>query len=79
MTQDRDERTSLASFRYLGASSGSISVAVLTLPLVGLFSSPQYGFPITVGYTCPSLVRNLCILMFLSILKKSILKLMKNV
>ena len=49
MTQDRDERTSLASFRYLGASSGSISVAVLTLPLVGLFSSPQYGFPITVA------------------------------
>ena len=49
MTQDRDERTSLASFRFLGASSGSIAVAVLTLPLVGLFSSPQYGFPFVVG------------------------------
>ena len=34
MTQDRDERTSLASFRFLGASSGSIAVAVLTLSLI---------------------------------------------
>ena len=49
MTQDRDERTSLASFRFLGASSGSITVAVLTLPLVGLFSSPQSGFPIVIA------------------------------
>ena len=25
------------------------AVAVLTLPLVGLFSSPQYGFPIVIA------------------------------
>ena len=49
MTNDVNERTSLASFRYLGASSGSIVVAVLTLPLVGMFSSSKIGFPITVS------------------------------
>ena len=49
LTNDINERTSLASFRYLGASCGSITVAVLTLPLVGLFSSQKIGFPITIS------------------------------
>jgi sugar (glycoside-pentoside-hexuronide) transporter len=49
LTNDTNERTSLASFRYLGASCGSITVAVLTLPLVGLFSSQKIGFPITIS------------------------------
>lgn len=49
LTNDINERTSLASFRFLGASCGSITVAVLTLPLVGLFSSQKIGFPITIS------------------------------
>ena len=49
MTQDMNERTSLASFRYIGGSSGSVVVAALTLPLVSLFASPQLGFPIVVA------------------------------
>ena len=49
LTNDVNERTALASFRYLGASSGSIVVAVLTLPLVGLFSSKEIGFPLTIS------------------------------
>jgi len=49
MTQDINERTSLASFRYLGGSSGSIVVASLTLWLVYKFESPAIGFPIVVG------------------------------
>ena len=49
LTNDINGRTSLASFRYLGASCGSITVAVLTLPLVGLFSSQKIGFPITIS------------------------------
>ena len=49
MTQDINERTSLASFRYLGGSSGSILVASLTLWLVYKFQSPTIGFPIVVG------------------------------
>jgi len=39
----------LASFRYLGGSSGSIVVAALTLWLVQQFESPQVGFPIVVA------------------------------
>ena len=49
MTQDMNERTSLASFRYLGGSSGSIVVAALTLWLVQQFESPAVGFPIVVS------------------------------
>ena len=49
MTQDMNERTSLASFRYLGGSSGSIVVAALTLWLVQQFESPGVGFPIVVS------------------------------
>ena len=49
MTQDINERTSLASFRYLGGSSGSIVVAALTIWLVYKFESPAFGFPVVVG------------------------------
>ena len=49
MTQDMNERTSLASFRYLGGSTGSIVVAALTLWLVYKFESPATGFPVVVG------------------------------
>ena len=65
MTQDMNERTSLASFRYIGGSSGSVVVAALTLPLVSLFASPQLAFPIVVA--CFALIGAIfCFLCFLN-------------
>ena len=49
MTQDTDERTTLASFRYLGASSGALAIATLTLPIVGIFASRTNSFAIAVA------------------------------
>tara|TARA_B100000989_G_scaffold211625_1_gene160648 strand:- start:43 stop:1377 length:1335 start_codon:yes stop_codon:yes gene_type:complete len=65
MTQDMKERTSLASFRYIGGSSGSVVVASLTLPLVSLFTSPQLGFPIVVACFA-ALAAIFCFLCFLN-------------
>tara|TARA_B100001057_G_scaffold62723_1_gene56262 strand:+ start:261 stop:1595 length:1335 start_codon:yes stop_codon:yes gene_type:complete len=49
MTEDLNERTSLASYRYFGASLGAIVVVGCTRPIAEQFSSLQIGFPIAVS------------------------------
>ena len=50
MTQDLNERTSLATYRYFGASLGAIVVVGCTRPIAEQFSSLQIGFPIAVSF-----------------------------
>lgn len=49
MTQDTNERSSLASMLTIAIFSTILVVAAITMPLVNSFSSPQTGFTIAAG------------------------------
>jgi len=49
MTQDTNQRSSLASTLTIAIFSTILVVAAVTMPLVNSFSSPQMGFTITAG------------------------------
>ncbi|MBU3099576.1 glycoside-pentoside-hexuronide (GPH):cation symporter [Clostridium estertheticum] len=49
MTQDPQERTSLASFRQLGSTMALLISTVVVVPLVAKFNNPNLGWPVAIG------------------------------
>lgn len=49
MTQDPQERTSLASFRQLGSTMALLISTVVVVPLVAKFNNPNLGWPVAIA------------------------------
>jgi len=49
MTQDPQERTSLASYRQLGSTMALLISTVVVIPMVGKFNDPNLGYPIAIA------------------------------
>ncbi|MCR3760354.1 MFS transporter [Clostridium felsineum] len=49
ITQDVQERTSLAAFRQVGSSGALLITSVIFMPLVLMFGNPRIGFPVVAG------------------------------
>jgi len=49
MTQDPQERTSLASFRQLGSTMALLISTVVVIPMVTKFNNPNIGYPVAIA------------------------------
>ena len=49
MTQDPQERTSLASFRQLGSTMALLISTVVVVPMVAKFNNPNLGWPVAIA------------------------------
>ena len=49
MTQDPQERTSLASFRQLGSTMALLISTVVVIPMISRFTNPSVGYPIAIA------------------------------
>lgn len=52
MTQDAEDRTSLATFRQIGSLGALLITSIVVMPLVVQFENPSVGFPVTMGIMC---------------------------
>ncbi|MFJ7744889.1 MFS transporter [Peribacillus sp. NPDC097295] len=52
MTQDAEDRTSLATYRQIGSLGALLITSVIVMPIIVKFENPKVGYPVVMGIMC---------------------------